>query len=326
MRGYRAFILRRVLFSLFTVWVIISIVFLLFRVAPGDPTIYLVDNTFDPEVREEILAKMGLDKPIWEQYVIYMTNLLRGDLGVSFSSHKPVIDELWEVLPNTIILAFTSFILAYTSGILIGALLASKRGKWQDTLGISLTLFFRSAPTFWLGMILLMLLSFKLGWFPGGRMRAVGYETTGGLDKYLNVDFLQHLFLPTLTAGLYLFALPVMLTRNTLLEVLNEDYIELARAKGLSERTILLRHGVRNAILPVVTAAAVYIGLAIAGMVEIEVVYSWPGVGRAIVLAVRSHDYPLAQGAFLILAIMVSLMSLIADLSYAYLDPRISYK
>lgn len=174
-------------------------------------------------------------------------------------------------------------------------------------------------------MILLMIFSFKLGWFPSGRIRSLGYVTTGGLDKYLNLDFLHHLILPTVVAGLYLVALPVMLTRNTLLEVLKEDYIELARAKGLPGRTILLKHGVRNAILPVVTAAAVYIGLAIAGMAEIEVVFSWPGVGQAIVLAVRSHDYPVAQGAFLLLAIMVSVMSLVADLAYAYLDPRISY-
>ena len=326
MKDLRGFLLRRILFNIFTIWVIITLVFVLFRVTPGDPTTYLVDSTFDPEVAEQILRKYGLDKPIWEQYLIYMAGLLRGDLGLSFQSHRPVAEELGEVLPNTLILAFTSFVFAYVLGSLIGTFLASKRGKWQDSFGISVALFFRSAPTFWIGMILLMILSFKLGWFPSGRMRDVGYATTGGLDKYLSLDFLHHLFLPTLVAGLYFGALPVLLTRNTLLEVLREDYIELARAKGLSERTIILKHGFRNAILPVVTAAAVYVGLAVAGMVEIEVVFSWPGIGRAIVLAVRSHDYPLAQGAFLLLAIMVSVMSFLADLTYAYLDPRIVYK
>lgn len=325
MKGYRGYLLRRIFFSLFTIWVVTTLVFVLFRVTPGDPTVFMVDSTFDPAVREEILHKFGLDKPLWQQYLIYMGNLLKGDMGRSFVSHRPVLEELGNVLPNTIILAVTSFIFAYTFGVLLGAFLAVKRGKWQDSSGISLILFFRSAPTFWIGMILLMILSFKLGWFPSGRIRSLGYVATGSLDKYLNLDFLHHLILPSLVAGLYLIALPAMLTRNTLLEVLKEDYIELARAKGLPGRTILLKHGVRNAILPVVTAAAVYIGLAIAGMAEIEVVFSWPGVGQAIVLAVRSHDYPVAQGAFLLMAIMVSIMSLVADLAYAYLDPRISY-
>jgi len=305
---------------------IITLVFMLFRATPGDPTIYIIDNTFPPEVREEILKRFGLDKPLWQQYWIYMGNLLKGDLGRSFATHKPVLQELSEILPNTIILAFTSFFFAYVLGALFGAFLASKRGKWQDTTGISLALFFRSAPTFWMGMIMLMFFSYKLGWFPSGRLREIGYVSGSGFGKYFNLDFLHHLFLPSLVAGLHLAALPIMLTRNTLLEVLREDYIELARAKGVPERVILFKHGLRNAILPIVTAAAVYIGLAIAGMVEIEMVFSWPGIGRAIVLAVRSHNYPVAQGAFLFLAIMVSTMSFIADIAYAYLDPRIIFK
>jgi peptide/nickel transport system permease protein len=326
MKGFRGFLIQRLLFAIFTIWVITTIVFVLFRAVPGDPTTYIVDSTFPPEVRQEILHEFGLDKPLWQQYGIYIWNLLRGDLGVSFASHRPVIQELGEVLPNTLILAFTSFMIAYPLGALIGAFLASKRGKWADSLGISLALFFRSAPLFWTGMVALTIFSFKLGWVPIGRMREVGYVASSGLDKYLNLDFLHHLIMPSLVAGIYFAALPLMLTRNTVLEILGEDYIELVRAKGLSERTILLRHGVRNAMLPVVTAAAVYIGLAVAGMVELEVVFSWPGLGRAIVLAVQLHDYPVAQGAFLLLAIMVSVMSLLADLAYGYLDPRITYK
>jgi peptide/nickel transport system permease protein len=325
MKGFRAFLIQRIIFAIFTVWIITTLVFVLFRAVPGDPTTYIVDSTFPPEVRQEILRKFGLDKPVWQQYGIYIWNLLRGDLGFSFATHKPVIEEIGQVLPNTLILALTSFLISYPLGALIGGFLASKRGKWEDTLGIALSLFFRSAPLFWTGMIALTIFSFKLGWFPSGRMREMGYIATSGLGKYLNLDFLHHLIMPSLVAGLYFAALPLMLTRNTVLEVLEEDYIELVRAKGLSERTILFRHGVRNAILPVVTAAAVYIGLAVAGMVELEVVFSWPGLGRAIVLAVRSHDYPVAQGAFLLLAIMVSVMSLLADLAYAYLDPRITY-
>jgi ABC-type dipeptide/oligopeptide/nickel transport system permease component len=325
MKNFRAFLIRRVFFSIFTVWVITTLVFVLFRTAPGDPTNYIVDSGFPPEVREQILKKWGLDKPIWEQYGLYIWNLLQGDLGVSFFTNRPVIQELSDVILNTIILAFTSFLIAYPLGALIGSLLASKRDKWVDSLGISLTLFFRSAPLFWTGMIALMIFSFKLGWFPDRGLRDIGYVASSTLDKYLNLDFLHHLILPALVAGIYFAALPLMLTRNTMLEVLREDFIELARAKGLSERAILFRHGLRNSILPFVTAATVYIGLAVAGMVEIEVVFSWPGMGRAIVLALNRHDYPVAQGAFLVLAIMVSVMSLLADLVYSYLDPRITY-
>lgn len=325
MKGFRAFLIRRFLFSIFTIWVITTLVFILFRLMPGDPSTYIVDATFPPEVRQEILHDFGLDKPILEQYVIYMGKLLKGDLGLSFTSNKPVSQEIGEVLLNTLILSLTSFLIAYPLGALFGAFLASKRGKFADSAGISLTLFFRSSPLFWTGMLALTILSFKLGLFPNGRMREIGYVATSGIDKYLSLDFLHHLILPALVAGIYFAALPLMLTRNTVLEVLREDYIELARAKGLSERTILLRHGVRNAILPVVTAAAVYIGMAVAGMVEIEVVFSWPGIGRAIVLAVQQHNYPVAQGAFLLLAIMVSIMNFVADLVYGYLDPRITY-
>jgi peptide/nickel transport system permease protein len=326
MSGFQAYLLRRIIHSLITIWVILTIVFILFRAAPGDPSIYLVDATFPPEVRQQVLQRFGLDKPVWEQYLLYIRNAVQGDLGLSFFSRRPVIQELGDRFLNTAILALASFLIAYPLGTAAGAYLASKRGTKLEAAGIATALFFRSAPQFWTGMMALTIFSFYLGWFPNARMRSVGYEAANVFEKFVSLDFLHHLFLPALVSGLYFAALPLLLMRNTVLEVLNEDFIELVRAKGLSESAILFKHGVRNAILPIVTAAAVYIGLALGGMAVIEVVFSWPGLGREIVRAVKVGDYPLAQGSFLMLAIMISLMNLIADMLYAYLDPRITYK
>jgi ABC-type dipeptide/oligopeptide/nickel transport system permease component len=326
MTGFRGFIIRRVFHSLITIWVILTVVFVLFRAAPGDPSLRIADATFPPAVRQQILERFGLDKPVWQQYLIYMRNVVQGDLGLSFFTRRPVSQELADRFWNTAILAMASFLIAYPLGAVMGAYLASKRGTKLESLAIAFSLFFRSAPLYWTGMLALTYFSFTLGWFPNGRIRDVGYVASNAFEKYVSLDFLHHLALPAIVAGLYFAALPLLLMRNTVLEVLNEDFIELARAKGLSENAVLFRHGVRNAVLPIVTAAAVYIGLALGGMAVIEVVFSWPGLGREIVAAVKGGDYPVAQGAFLMLAVMISLMNLIADVLYGYLDPRITYQ
>lgn len=326
MENFRGFILRRLFHSLITIWVIATLVFLLFRAIPGDPTLRIVDPTFPPETREQLLSKFGLDRPITEQYILYLRNLLTGDLGVSFFSRRPVAVELGDRIMNTMILALGSFLFAYPLGIAGGAFLAARRGSWIENIGITIALFFRSAPLFWTAMIAVTIFSFHLGWFPHSGMRSIGYQAANDFEKFVNLDFLHHLILPVVVSGLYFMALPLLLVRNTVLETLNEDYIELVRAKGLPERTVMFKHAVRNAILPVVTAAAVYIGLALGGMTVIEVVFSWPGLGRTIVQAVQRLDFPVAQGAFLLLSFMVLLMNFIADILYVYLDPRISYK
>jgi peptide/nickel transport system permease protein len=326
MGNIRGFIVRRLIHSVITIWVIATLVFVLFRATPGDPTALIIDPTFPPETRQQLLESYGLDRSDFEQYVFYLRNLARGDLGVSFFSRRPVVQEIGDRLLNTMILSLAAFLVAYPLGIFGGALLAARRGTWFETVGTVLALFFRSAPLFWTGMLALMIFSFQLGWFPHAGIRSIGYQAANDFEKYVSLDFLRHLFLPALVSGLYFTALPMLLLRNTVLEVLNEDFIELARAKGLSERAILYRHAVRNALLPVVTAAAVYIGLALGGMTVIEVVFSWPGLGRTIVQAVQRQDFPVAQAAFLLLAMMVLVMNFIADLVYAYLDPRITYR
>lgn len=325
MNNFRGYLLRRAFYSIVTIWVIATLVFLLFRAMPGDPTLLIVDPTFPQETREQLLASFGLDRPIGEQYLRYLQNLVQGDLGVSFFSKRPVTQELGDRVMATVVLSVASFLFAYPLGIAGGAFLASRRGTWIESVGISVTLFFRSAPLFWTAMLAVTIFSFHLGWFPHSGMRTIGAQYTNDFERFVNIDFLRHLFLPVLVSGLYFMALPLLLLRNSVLETMNEDYIELVRAKGLSERAILYKHAVRNGILPVVTAAAVHIGLALGGMTVLEVVFSWPGLGRTIVQAVQRQDFPVAQGAFLMLAFMVLLMNFLADLAYVYLDPRISY-
>lgn len=325
MTGFRGYLVKRIFHSLLTVWAVATLVFLLFRLAPGDPTAYLVDSSFPPELADEILARYGLNLPLWQQYLHYMGSLLRGDLGVSFFSHKPVLQQIGEQFWNTIVLSGAAFLIAYTLAAIGGVYLAYWRGTSKESIGVAIALFFRSAPAYWTGMLAIGLLSYKFNLFPAGRIRSVGYEAVTVFEKFLSLDFLHHLALPAIISGLYFMALPLLLIRGAVIEVLNEDYIELVRAKGVSERRILIYHGLRNALLPLVTSAAIYVGLALGGLTVVEVVFSWPGLGREIVSSVQRRDYPMAQGAFLLLAVTVSLMNLVADILYAKLDPRITY-
>ena len=325
MENFRGYLLRRVFYSLITIWVIATLVFVLFRSMPGDPTVMIVDPTFPPETRQQLLESFGLDRPIGEQYLRFLGNAVQGDFGVSFFSRRPVSQEIGDRVMATVILSTASFLFAYPIGIIGGAFLASRRGKLSENVGITAALFFRSAPLFWTGMLAMTIFSYHLGWLPHSGMRSIGAQYSNEFERFVNIDFLKHLILPMVVSGLYFVAMPLLLLRNSVLETLNEDYIELVRAKGLSERQILYKHAVRNGILPVVTAAATHVGLALGGMTVIEVVFSWPGLGRTIVQAVERQDYPVAQGAFLLLAVMVLVMNFIADIAYVYLDPRISY-
>lgn len=322
--GISKYVLRRLIEAVITLFIIASLVFVLFRVVPGDPTAAMVDPTFPIEVKEQIRREHGLDKPVGEQYLRYLANLIRGNLGQSFFYAKPVTEVIGDKIWNTLILSFASFVVAYAIGLYLGATTAWKRDSLYERIMVTVQLVFRSAPLFWTGMMFLMVFSFRFGWLPHSGMREPGYPETTLLGKYLSADFLRHLVLPTLTSAAYYAAMPSMLLRNTMLEVMGEDFIEMARAKGLSERRVMYAHAVRNALLPVVTAAAVYIGLAAGGSTVIEYLFSWPGLGREIVLAVQRRDYPVAQGAFLLMGSMVVVMNWLADIIYGYLDPRVS--
>ena len=301
-----------------------SLTFILFRLAPGDPTINFLSPSFNEETRAALMKSFGLDKPLWEQYFIYMGNLLQGNLGQSFLQGKPVAVLLADALPNTVLLTLVSLTAAYAFGIVAGAFLAFRRGGLVEAVSIPAALATRAAPEFWLGMLLLAGLAFQTGWFPTGGALSPGRELNSFADRLMSADFWWHLVLPALTLMLYLQGLPLLLMRATMLEVLNDEFIVMAKMKGLSRWSVVMRHAARNALLPVVTAFALGLGASIGGNVVVETVCAWPGIGRVLVTAVQSADYPLAQGAFILIAASLVTMNTLADLAYAALDPRVS--
>lgn len=322
----RRYMLSRIGQMIITLLAVITITFVLFRMMPGDPAAVLIDPAFSAEDAQRIRAKFGLDEPIYEQYLIYLKNLMRGELGVSFFYKQPVFGIIMEKFYNSLTLMLSSFILAYALGIVAGILMAWKRKTKIEAVGMILSLFFRCAPVFWLGMVAIIIFSYRLHWLPHAGMRTPGYIAANFFEKIFSIDFLKHLILPTVVSALYYQALPLLLIRNTMLEVIGEDFVELARAKGLKESKVMFKHVARNALLPVVTSAAVFFGIGVSTMALVEFVFSWPGLGKEIVKAVFTHDYPMEQGIFIILSVMVLFMNLAADVVYGYLDPRIVYK
>ncbi len=319
-------VLTRFFQMLLVLWVVATILFFLFRLMPGDPTLAYIDTTFTLEQRQQLMKAFGLDRPLPEQYLIYLKNLVTGQFGDSFHHRQPVIQVLAGVLPNTIVLTLTGLLVAYIFGTLVGAWLAWKRGTWVEAVTIPAVLTLRAAPEFWLGMILLAVFGFHLGWFPSGGANSAGATYATEWGRLLSRDFLWHLVLPAATLALYLQGLPLLLMRSNMLDVMSEDFITMARMKGLSQWSIIMRHAARNALLPVATAFALGLGGIVGGnLVVVETVFSWPGLGRLLVGAVASSDYPVAQGAFFLIAVILVSMNFIADLLYTSLDPRVSH-
>ncbi len=322
-RGVWLYLGQRLLQSLFVLWVIVTLLFLLFRLAPGNPLVAYIDPTFSEEQQEELLHRFGLDKPLPVQYFVYLGNLLQGDLGDSFFQRSPVIKLVMEVLPNTLYLTITSLVIAYIIGVIGGILLAWQRGSRLEQVGVTFTLMTRAAPEFWVGMLLLAFFAFELKWFPSSGATSPGTIYESEWDKLTSLDFWQHLFLPAATLALYLHGLPLLLMRSNMLEVLQDDYVTMGRLIGYSEWRVMVRRAARNALLPVVTALALGIGYSIGGNVVIENVFGWPGLGRLLVRSVSASDFPVAQGAFFLIAVIMVAMNFLADLLYGLLDPRV---
>jgi peptide/nickel transport system permease protein len=303
--------------------IIATILFFMFRLMPGSPMVAYISPTFNGEQQAALMKSFGLDKPLGEQYLIYMVNLLKGNLGDSFFYKKPVSALMGELLPNTLMLTVFPLILAYGFGVAAGTVLAWRRGTKIEGAGIIYTLISRSAPEFWVGMLLLTLFAFRLNWFPASGATNPGVLYPDYWHQLASVDFWRHMVLPGLTMAFYLQGLPLLLMRSNMLDVLEEDFVTMARMKGISEWRVVLRHAARNALLPVATALALGIGYTIGGDVVIETIFSWPGLGRMLVRAVANRDYPLAQGAFFVLAALMVFMNLFADMMYYALDPRV---
>lgn len=323
-RGALAYILGRIVRSLSALWVIVTIIFLLFRLGPGNPMASYIDTTFTAEQEAELLKRFGLDRPLGEQYIIYIRNLLRGDLGDTFKyPGKSVTDILREDLPNTLYLTLTSLLLAYLIGTIGGVILAARRGTRFEKTGIIFTLLARSAAPFWVGMIALTILAFRLRWFPSSGIGGAGTIYSSEWEKLSSPEFWRHMALPAFTLTLYLLGLPLLLMRSNILEVLDQDYVTMSRLAGYREWRVMIQTAARNALLPVLTALTIGIGYAISGNVVLENVFAWPGLGRTLVRAIQQADYPLAQGALFIIAAIAVTLNFLADVLYTLLDPRI---
>jgi ABC-type dipeptide/oligopeptide/nickel transport system permease component len=317
------YIAKRVAFALVTVLVAVTLNFVLFRAIPGDAVQALRCQHCTIQFKNALRQELGLDKSKWDQYKIYLQDLAHGDLGSSVRSQQSVWDELWPSIKNTLPMVALGYLFAIFFGTIMGVIAAWRRGTIVDKAGLWTGLGFYSMPPQWLGLMIVL--------FVAG---AVGLPTSGIKDPTLGilgdastidliVDRLRHMILPSLTIGLVLYGEYALIVRSAMLETLGEDYVLTARAKGLSSWATVWKHGFRNALLPVVTLGALSLGFIIGGFITVEYVFSYPGIGLAIVEAIDQRDFPLLQGAFLLLAISVIFFNLIADLLYFRLDPRV---
>lgn len=324
-----AYVLRRLLGAVPLVLGIATLVFFVAQLAPGEPSVLYADPSIPPEVIEQIRRNLGLDQPIHVRYVRWVSALLTGNFGYSFAHGRPVAEIIAETLPNTLVLAVATLLLVFVAGVAIGAYQAVRRRSLADRILSVAGLFFYSMPSFWLGLMLMLVFALKAhqwGWpfaLPATGMTSVDHEFLPPLAQLL--DRLAHLVLPTATLALVLTAGIARYARNQMLEVLGQDYIRTARAKGVPERTVVLRHALRNSLLPVITLSGLYLPFLFSGAVFVETIFAWPGMGRVIVDAVFQRDYPLILATSFIFAVVTVLGNLLADVLYAVADPRIRY-
>ena len=297
--------------------------FILIQLAPGDPVTVLVgDYPAPPEYISQVRADFGLDQPLWTRAILYFGNLLRGNLGFSFANRQPVLDLIWQRLGPTLLLTVTALVFATIVGLLLGMLAAVRRGKMLDRVSQSAALVGYSVPEFWLGQLLILLFAVGLAWLPSQGMTTVRSQAQG-FDAVL--DTLKHLLLPALALSVRYIALITRITRASMLEVLNSDFVLAARAKGVLERRVLFSHILKNAAAPIITVLGFNFGYVLAGSALIETVFGWPGLGRLLFDSISKRDYPVLTGILLLLSISVVVANLLTDLAYALLDPRVRY-
>jgi peptide/nickel transport system permease protein len=314
--------LGRLAAALAIVFTVVTLVFFAIHLAPGTPFLPTGDRPLDPSVEAGLRTRFGLDRPLGAQYVRYLGALARGDLGESFSQQRPVALALEEAIPNTVVLATTALAIDLLLGLAIGAVQAAYARRRLDTLLTHTTLFVYSLPTFWLGLVLLLVFGQGLHWFPvGGVVDPVLHQALSPAGRLL--DRLRHLALPALTLGLVGAAGTARFQRAALLEALNQGFVKAARAKGLSESRVLLGHALRNALLPTITLMGLALPFLLTGSVVIETVFAWPGMGKLAADAVLSRDYPIVTATTLAATVLVVGGSLIADILYAAADPRV---
>lgn len=325
------YILRRMLVAIPLVWGIATLVFLLVHLAPGDPASLYLRPGMTQEVIDQIRRNLGLDQPLYVQYVKWIRAMLTGEFGYSTSLTLPVRDVLLSTVPNTLVLSACALAIAFVAGILLGVVQAVKRAKLTDTVLSVVLLFFYSMPSFWLALMMILAFSYAARnvwewpiWFPASGMVGTDHSFMSPLGRL--ADRAWHLVLPTLSLALVLTAGIARYMRSSMLEVIGQDFIRTARAKGLPERVVILKHALRNALLPIVTLLGLYLPIMFSGAVFVETVFAWPGMGRALVNAIPQRDYPLILAGTFFFANAVVLANLLADVLYAVVDPRIRYE
>lgn len=289
--------------------------FLMIHLTPGDPVQLMLGDQATPEAIALLKAKLGLDQPLHVQFGHYLINILHGDLGDSIRTNRPVMEEIGSRFPATVELTALSTAIAITLGVGIGTIAAIRQNSPADSGSMVLAIVWVSMPSFWLGIILQLLFAVEVPWFP----------IFGRSTPVFTLEWIKSLVLPAVTLGARSAAILARMTRSTLLEVIREDYIRTARSKGLTERVVIYRHALRNALIPVTTLAGLQFGALLGGAFIVETVFAWPGVGRLGVQAIFMRDIPVVQGMVLLVALMFVLVNMAVDLFYAYLDPRIRY-
>jgi ABC-type dipeptide/oligopeptide/nickel transport system permease component len=302
------FLLRRLALAVPTLVGVLVVVFLLLYVAPGDPVQEMVGERADAETIARLRRELRLDEPLPVQFASYIGGVVRGDLGRSYITNRPILGDILDRFPKTLLLAGAAMAIAATVGITVGALSARKPGGWFDRVALSLTYLGISFPVYWVGLLLILLFAVMLRWLPPS-----GY----GRPIYL--------VLPALALGSRSIAFLARVTRSAMLEVLGGDFVRTARAKGLRERAVIVRHALRNALIPVITVLGLDFGYYLTGSILTETIFSWPGLGRYVVNAIARRDLPAIQGSVLFLSVVFVLVNLATDVAYAKADPRVAY-
>lgn len=317
------YLFRRIAISVVTIYVLATLLFVLMHAMPGSPIDALIGPGMSTEQIENIEDRFGLNKPLWVQYIQFITSVAVFDFGFSIQTLEPVRQRIISRLVPTLILFAPAFMLQYSLGSIIGTYLGWKRGSKVDLAGFTAGLFMYSIPFFWLGWILLGIFSHELGWFPSGSMLPP-YQSAFGWATAIP-ELLLHMTIPVLSLALIGWAGPMLIMRTTMQDVVDADYIDFARAQGYPEPTVMTRFGARNALIPVVTQGIIGIAFMIDGSVIVETVFSWPGLGQLLVNAIFSKDLPTALAAFYTLGVLIVILRLITDVVYTLIDPRIEF-
>lgn len=311
-----SFLLKRLGFACVTLICVLSAVFVLVRILPGDPALVILGDQASPASVAALNERLGLDRPIWVQYLSFLGSVLQGDLGTSMVTGRPVTEEILHVLPYTIELTIAALALGVLLGVPAGVLAAVQRNRFPDFLMRILSLVGLSLPAFVGAIILLMIFAIRFPWFP--------IISAGGGDDLL--ERLRHMALPTLSLALIMTAYITRVTRSAMLEVLSQDFVRTARAKGAPGWAVIWRHALGNCLIPITTVVGLYLGILIGNSVLTEIVFSRPGLGKLILMALSQRDYTLLQGLIVIYTLMVVVVNLLTDLTYGFLDPRVQYK